>query len=282
MASVGTHIKRLRAAKHMTQEELAEKLFVTRQAVSAWETGKALPDVDTLERIAMALGTDVSEVIYGTPRSPNLCRIKRRWALIGGSMVIIIAIIIIILLENGVYGTYRHGLAFQFHNSNYGISYQDIPGSWSVELDLTDLESNAGKVLYEDETGYRITVQAVDLNGKTREAGYRVWFRAYGVYDHTGGHLVSGCQSMPVDKTTYTLSSSASMTAAVGATSYPCSEAGASGLIYKDGNMFGFHLNPRAPQDFSYIPIDGLDKISVTVSGLTRFTTHRISYWNIY
>ena len=42
MASVGKHIKRLRAARHMTQEQLAEKLFVTRQAVSAWETGGSL------------------------------------------------------------------------------------------------------------------------------------------------------------------------------------------------------------------------------------------------
>ena len=78
LASVGTHIKRLRTARHMTQEDLAEKLFVTRQAVSAWETGKALPDVDTLERIAAALDTGVTEIIYGTPQSPDLRRIKRR------------------------------------------------------------------------------------------------------------------------------------------------------------------------------------------------------------
>ena len=42
MASVAKHIRRLRVAKHLTQEELAEKLFVTRQAVSAWETGVSL------------------------------------------------------------------------------------------------------------------------------------------------------------------------------------------------------------------------------------------------
>lgn len=96
MASVGTHIKRLRTARHLTQEDLAEKLFVTRQAVSAWETGKALPDVETLECIAAALNADVTEVIYGTPQSPNLRRIKRRWALIGGGFVIIIAVIMII------------------------------------------------------------------------------------------------------------------------------------------------------------------------------------------
>ena len=38
MASVGKHIKHLRTARNMTQEQLAERLFVTRQAVSAWET----------------------------------------------------------------------------------------------------------------------------------------------------------------------------------------------------------------------------------------------------
>ncbi len=39
MASVAKHIRRLRTEQHMTQEDLAEKLFVTRQTVSAWETG---------------------------------------------------------------------------------------------------------------------------------------------------------------------------------------------------------------------------------------------------
>ena len=97
MASVGTHIRRLRTAKQLTQAQLAEKLFVTRQAVSAWETGKALPDVETLERIAAALVVDVTEVIYGISQSPNLRRLKRRWALIGCGFATILAIILIIL-----------------------------------------------------------------------------------------------------------------------------------------------------------------------------------------
>ena len=42
MASVGKHIRRLRTERNLTQEQLAEKLFVTRQAVSAWETGKTV------------------------------------------------------------------------------------------------------------------------------------------------------------------------------------------------------------------------------------------------
>ena len=97
MASVGKHIKHLRTARNMTQEQLAERLFVTRQAVSAWETEKALPDVDTLEGIASALDAEVTEVIYGVSQARDLKRIKRRWALIGGIIVIILAIIYIIL-----------------------------------------------------------------------------------------------------------------------------------------------------------------------------------------
>ena len=120
------------------------------------------------------------------------------------------------------------------------------------------------------------------MNGKTREDGYRVWFRSYGVYSRAEGQLVSGCQSTLIDKTTYTLSSSASMSAAVDGIFYPCTEAGASGLIYKDGNLFGFHLNPRTPQDHQHISIDGFKKITVAVSGLTRCSTYRIAYWDIY
>ena len=52
---LGNQIKAHRAALSLSQEELAEQLHVTRQAVSAWETGKALPDVEMLERIAAAL-----------------------------------------------------------------------------------------------------------------------------------------------------------------------------------------------------------------------------------
>ena len=51
MASVAKHIRALRNKRQLTQEELAEKLFVTRQTVSNWETAKSQPDVETLEKL---------------------------------------------------------------------------------------------------------------------------------------------------------------------------------------------------------------------------------------
>ena len=45
MRDIGKNIRQLRTAKNMTQDELAEKLFVTRQTVSNYEPGKSRPDV---------------------------------------------------------------------------------------------------------------------------------------------------------------------------------------------------------------------------------------------
>lgn len=77
MVSVGKQIKRLRTAKHMTQDELAEKLFVSRQTVSNYETGKSNPDVDMLARIAQVFETDVNCLIYGPPETPDRRKARR-------------------------------------------------------------------------------------------------------------------------------------------------------------------------------------------------------------
>ncbi len=67
MRDISKNIKQLRIQKGMTQDELAEMLFVTRQTVSNYEVGKSRPDVDMLINIAAALDTDVNTVIYGVP-----------------------------------------------------------------------------------------------------------------------------------------------------------------------------------------------------------------------
>jgi len=65
MSLVNTSIKDLRKKKNMTQDELAEKLNVTRQAVSNWENGKTQPDIETLTRLAEVFEVSVERIIYG-------------------------------------------------------------------------------------------------------------------------------------------------------------------------------------------------------------------------
>ena len=61
----GGVIKALREKKNMTQEELAQKIFVTSKAVSKWETGKGFPDIGLLESLGKALDVSVIELLSG-------------------------------------------------------------------------------------------------------------------------------------------------------------------------------------------------------------------------
>lgn len=48
-------ILQLRTAKGLSQEELAAKVYVTRQAVSRWETGETVPNTETLKLLSPAV-----------------------------------------------------------------------------------------------------------------------------------------------------------------------------------------------------------------------------------
>lgn len=50
--NMGEYIAQLRKEKGLTQDQLAEKIFITRQAVSKWEQGKSFPDVESLKKLS--------------------------------------------------------------------------------------------------------------------------------------------------------------------------------------------------------------------------------------
>lgn len=56
-------LPRLRRERELTQEDLAKKLFITRQAVSRWETGETAPGIDMTKLIAVTLDVPVTELL---------------------------------------------------------------------------------------------------------------------------------------------------------------------------------------------------------------------------
>lgn len=56
-------LPRLRRERGLTQEDLAKKLFITRQAVSRWETGETAPGIDMTKLIAVTLDVPVTELL---------------------------------------------------------------------------------------------------------------------------------------------------------------------------------------------------------------------------
>ena len=65
MSKVSKNLKKIRTTKKITQDALAEKLHVTRQAISNWENDKTKPDIESLEMLAQVLEVDIEELIYG-------------------------------------------------------------------------------------------------------------------------------------------------------------------------------------------------------------------------
>ncbi|MBO5223119.1 MAG: helix-turn-helix domain-containing protein [Clostridia bacterium] len=61
-------IYQLRTKKGFSQEELAEKIFVTRQAVSRWETGETVPNTETLKLLSKLFDVSINTLL-GSPRA---------------------------------------------------------------------------------------------------------------------------------------------------------------------------------------------------------------------
>ena len=65
MVEFGEQLRRAREAKGMTQQSLAEQLYVTRQSVSRWECGDRYPDLLTTTKIAQILEVSLDDLLSG-------------------------------------------------------------------------------------------------------------------------------------------------------------------------------------------------------------------------
>ena len=57
------YLKQYRKENNLTQQELADKLFVSKQAVSKWETERGLPDIETYKSLSTLLNISVDELL---------------------------------------------------------------------------------------------------------------------------------------------------------------------------------------------------------------------------
>ena len=90
----GEKIKVLRNQNKLTQEQLAEKLYVSRTAVSKWESGKGYPNIDSLKDISRLFDVTVdellsSEELLDIAKKENCTNVKRTNGLICGLLDIV-------------------------------------------------------------------------------------------------------------------------------------------------------------------------------------------------
>ena len=76
--NLGEQIYKYRTAKNMSQGNLAEALEVSRQSVSKWETGAAVPELDKIVKMAALFGVSLDTFITGTEAEPPALRESRQ------------------------------------------------------------------------------------------------------------------------------------------------------------------------------------------------------------
>ena len=61
--ALSDNIKKLREEKNLTQQQLADKLYVSRQTICRWENGSRCPDLITAKKLALELGVSMDDLV---------------------------------------------------------------------------------------------------------------------------------------------------------------------------------------------------------------------------
>lgn len=69
--NIGENIKQFRKNKKITQKELAEKIGVTDSAITKYEKGDREPNIETLNKIATALGVTINDLVKNEEKASN-------------------------------------------------------------------------------------------------------------------------------------------------------------------------------------------------------------------
>ncbi len=121
-------LSQLRKAKGLTQEELAEALYVSRTAVSKWESGRGYPSIDSLKEISNYFSVTIDDLLSGEKlillaEKENKTNIKNMCGLMFGILDIFYVALILLPLYPKTVG----GYVFSVSLFNYGeTSYFNI------------------------------------------------------------------------------------------------------------------------------------------------------------
>ncbi len=69
---MGTYLKELRKEKGITQEQLADKFFVSRRTVSRWETGANMPEIEIMIELADYYEVDLKDLLRGERKEDDM------------------------------------------------------------------------------------------------------------------------------------------------------------------------------------------------------------------
>lgn len=121
------NLRRVRCQAGLTQQQLADRLHVTRQSVSSWELGRTEPDFETVGRLAEIFGTSVSSLL-GEDEKPPYPRFQKRFVL--GFAVCAGLLLAVSGLELGLFEYWRKLLLHDYSPALYAAQLSVPPLLW--------------------------------------------------------------------------------------------------------------------------------------------------------
>ena len=94
--SIGKRISNIRKERNISQEELAGRIYVSRQSISKWESDQVIPDTENVIALAKALNVSVEWIISGSEQTSKKNVQKDFIVLIIGSVFFVTSIILVI------------------------------------------------------------------------------------------------------------------------------------------------------------------------------------------
>lgn len=174
-------LQALRKSRGLTQEELAEALFVSRTAISKWESGRGYPSNDSLKEISKYFSVTIDELMTGEKlisiaEKENKSNIQKLCDLLTGIVDLFSFILIVLpLYPNPINGyiysvnLFAYTETTSFNRMLYWIMFLALVLVGAVKIIITQFELNKGQKIV---TAFSIvlSILAVLFLAMTREA----------------------------------------------------------------------------------------------------------------
>jgi len=153
LEKIGTIIRAHRIAQGLTQEELGAKVFVSKQAVSKWETGKTLPDIEMVRRLCDILEISKDEILGSSIEETKK---SRKW-LMAVTIVSVVSIFVALFFGLG-------GVDYIDRHTQSSVAYVSV--FLNGELLTTAQYSVTGELEFEDfGNGYKAKIDYGEIRG---------------------------------------------------------------------------------------------------------------------
>ena len=128
--NIGKKIMEIRKEHNLSQEDLANMFYVTRQTISSWECGKSYPDIETIIKISDKFNISLDKLLKGDEKMVKKIDKKVR---LNKYLIITLIVLLIVAIPIGIYG-YKKTKELK---SNSVIS--NIPDGYTVvDFDLDE------------------------------------------------------------------------------------------------------------------------------------------------